>query len=87
MARADEPRRQLADSRLVSDKRDASLARVFLQVSEDRGTPSAINSALISCEVRTAPITPGSRCENGRIALYMCVALRAPCAMAIRACS
>src|SRR5258708_4794785 len=32
-------------------------------------TPSAINSALISGDVSTAPITPGSRCVKGRIAL------------------
>ena len=32
-------------------------------------TPSAINSALTLGEVSTAPITPVSRCENGRMAL------------------
>ena len=57
----------------IADKDDAARvplpeAAAFIAASST-WTPSAINSAVTSGDVSTAPITPLSRCENGRMAL------------------
>ena len=39
--RADEPRGELADARLVADERDARLARVLLEIGDDRRVAAA----------------------------------------------
>src|SRR5207253_5579177 len=41
VARSDQPRGELADARLVSDERDARLARVLLQIGDDGGEGAA----------------------------------------------